>query len=60
MDIDWNFHDEWSLMSASEDSDSIVMHDEGSLQLYRPLDLLVGNKEGTILYEDMNMTVEGQ
>lgn len=47
VDFDWNFEDEWSMMSTSEDSDSIVMHDEGSFQLYRPLDLIVGDNEYT-------------
>jgi len=41
IDFDWNYADEWSFISTSDDWESVVIHDEGSLQMYRPLDLIV-------------------
>ena len=46
VDFEWNEHSPWSIMSASDDIDNTaVTLGACSLQLYRPLDLLVGMNE---------------
>lgn len=45
VDFDWNWADEWSIMSTSDESDSVVFHEDGSLQLYRPIDLITDDLE---------------
>lgn len=45
VDFDWNWADEWSIMSTSDESDTVVFHEDGSLQLFRPIDLITDDLE---------------
>lgn len=50
VDFEWNEHAPWSIMSASDDIDSTAIAlGACSLQLFRPLDLLVNMSESQAL-----------
>lgn len=51
-DIDWNFGLDWTLMSASDDSETFVQihkQNDCSMQIFRPLSLLYKEEEQAIL-----------
>ena len=50
-DFDWNCSSQWSLISASDDSEPfnlVQKKNDCSLQIYRPLDLLVMEEQEAV------------